>query len=546
MFLMLFLCGQLCHTSQFIDIPTVPQYNVPGMLGASAMFSVSFSQDDPNLLDTNEPDPADFTFTVRYGLSRRAELSLSLYTLSTFSASASYLLAYETRRSPAFFIGLDDITYNTHVSTIGRGDSVGFIEEKNYALKNNGRPWELFSAYVGMQKQLGQYFNIVIGLGRGRFVGYAPRSHYYNTDYFILDDYTVDDHSWWAFGLFLGGSIRFPVGVELIAEMDGRDGNVGMKYHHRLGTLTLAICKAEHFWSPAPYSPRFTAGVEMNNRAMLEKPDMGSIECVIRDGTTDEVLTGATVDIKETNRRYTTEDGTFFLELSPGTYTMTVSRTDYTEYLAKITVKPNVKSTLVFKLKKTQAALQREATQQEREASIRTYLEQGKMYYAEDNLNEAEAAFEMVLSLAPGHEDAVKYLADVELRRTELITKYAQEARARTQNKDYTGAIVYWQKVLDLDPENSEARTERAAVQAQLAAPAPKRKPKAPIQVTKKTTGQEITELYNKGVTLFTQEKYDEALKLFKQVLALNPDHLGAQDYKGRTEARLKILRGGG
>jgi len=546
-FLMLFLCGQLCHTSQFIDIPSAPQYDVPGMFGASIAFSVPFSTDDPIPDDLVEPDPADFTATLRYGFGGRTEVALSVYTLTTYSLSVAHLLARETERSPAFFAGLDDITYSTHVSTIGRGDTVGFIEEKNYTLVNGGRPAELLSAYVAMQKKLGQYFNIVIGLGRGRFVGYGPRSHVFNTDFFVLgEDYKTEEHSPWAFGVFFGGSIRFPVGVELIAEMDGRDGNVGMKYHHRLGTLTLAIGKAEHFWSPAPYSPRFTAGVEVNNRAMLEKPDMGSIECVVRDVTTDEILTDATVTIKETNRRYTAADGTFLLELNPGTYTMTVSRTDYTEYLAKITVKPNVKSTLVFKLKKTQAALQREAAEQDRDASIRNYMEQGKIYLSEDNLSEAEAAFEMVLSLAPGHEDAVKYLADVELRRTELITEYAQEARARTQRKDYTGAITYWQKVLDLDPENSEARTELAAVQTKPAAPAPKPKPKAPTQVTPKTAGQNIAELYNKGVSLFTQEKYDEALKIFKQVLALNPNHLEAQDYKGRTEARLKILRGGG
>lgn len=545
--LVVFLCGQLCHTSQFIDIPTAPQYDIPGMFGASITFSVPFSTEDPVPDDLDKADPADFTATVRYGLNGRTELSLSLYTLTTYSLSVAHLLARETERSPAFFVGLDDITYDTHVSTIGRGDEVGFIEEKNYALVNGGRPAELLSAYVAAQKNLGEYFNVVIGLGRGRFVGYGPRSHVFNTDFFVLgDDYTTKEHSPWAFGVFFGGSLCFPFGLEFIAEMDGRDGNVGIKYHHDLGTLTLAIGKAEHFWSPEPYSPRFTAGVEVHNRSMLEKPDLGSIECVIRDGTTDEILTGATISIQETNRRYRATNGTFLLELNPGTYTMTVSRTDYTEYVAKITVKSDVKSTLVFKLKKTLAAQQRAAAQQEQEAHIRNYMEQGKIYLAEDNLSEAQTAFEMVLSLAPGNEHAVKYLADLELRRTQLIAEYTQEARARTQRKDYTGAINSWQKVLDLDPENNEARTERAAVQAKLAAPAPKPKPKAPTQITKKPTGQDIEKLYNRGVSLFTQEKYDEALKVFKQLLALDPNHLQAQDYKDRTEARLKILRGGG
>jgi Tfp pilus assembly protein PilF len=540
MLLLMFLCGQLCHTSQLIDIPTAPQYDIPGMFGAGVTFSVPFSTDDP-------PDPADFTATLRYGFGGHTEVALSLYTLSTYSLSVAHLLARETERSPAFFAGLDDITYSAYVSTIGRGDTVGFIEEKNYATILGGRPAELLSAYVAMQKKLGQYFTMVFGLGRGRFVGYGPRSHVFNTDFFVLgDDYKTEEHSPWAFGVFFGGSIRLPVGLEFIAEMDGRDGNVGVKYHHKLGILTLAIGKAEHFWSPAPYSPRFTAGLEVNNRAMLQKPAMGSIECVIRDGTTDEVLTDATVTIQETNRRYTASNGTFLLELNPGTYTMMVSRTDYTEYVAKITVKPNVKSTLVFNLKRTQAALQREAAEQEREASIRNYMEQGKIYLSEDNLSEAEAAFAIVLSLAPDNEEAVKYLANIELRRIELITEYAQEARARAKSKDYTGAMTYWQKVLDHDPENSEARTELAAIETQMAAPAPKPKPQAPTQVAQKTSGQDVTMLYNKGVSLFTQEKYDEALKIFKQVIAIDPRHLEAQDYKGRTEARLKILRGGG
>jgi hypothetical protein len=52
--------------------------------------------------------------------------------------------------------------------------------------------------------------------------------------------------------------------------------------------------------------------------------------------------------------------------------------------------------------------------------------------------------------------------------------------------------------------------------------------------------------LYKKGVTNFTAEKYSDALKIFNQVLAYNPNHTGAKDYKKRTEARLKVLRGGG
>jgi tetratricopeptide (TPR) repeat protein len=173
-------------------------------------------------------------------------------------------------------------------------------------------------------------------------------------------------------------------------------------------------------------------------------------------------------------------------------------------------------------------------------------MEQGKIYYSEDNLTEAKAAFEMVLSIDPEHQEALQYLADIEIRRTELIATYSDEARTRTRQQDYAGAMTYWQKVLRLDPENSEARAEIAAAQKRLAPPPTQPKPKEPTQVAQKTSSQQVKELFNKGLSMFTQEKYDEALKYFKQVLALNPNHAGAKDYKGRTEARLKILKGGG
>ena len=66
-------------------------------------------------------------------------------------------------------------------------------------------------------------------------------------------------------------------------------------------------------------------------------------------------------------------------------------------------------------------------------------------------------------------------------------------------------------------------------------------KPKQPV-----ATKAQIEALYKKGVSQYIAEKYDAALKTFKQVLALNPNHAGAKDYRKRTAARIKVLKGGG
>jgi hypothetical protein len=542
----LFLIGELCHTSGFIDIPTAPAYDIPGMLGGGVSFSIPFSNDDPVPNDLNEPDPMDFTFTFHYGFAGRGEISLSMYTPSVYALSVAYLLKPEKGNSPAFFVGIDDISYSPYLSTIGSGDDVGFIEEKNYYSKNGGRPAELMSAYIGMQKTFSAA-KLVMGLGRGRFVGYAPRSHIFNTDIFVLgEDYKTEEHSAWAFGLFMGGSLTFGP-VELIVEMDGRDGNAGIKYNHPYFTFTTAITKCEHFWSPKPYSPRFTAGLETSNRPMLQAPRVGSIECVVRDVTTKQMQTGYVVDLKEMNKRYKAKGGTFAMSLPAGNYTITISKANYHDYIAKITVKPGVKSKLIFNLKKTEEAMRKDVAYLEKQKNIKAYFEQGKIYYSEGNLVEAQKSFNNVLSLDPDHKEARDYLSKIEPRRQELVAVYSAEARSREQAKDLTRALEYWQKVLALDPNNSDARQGIARVEQQIASA---KKPTQPTKPTKPTqpqaTAAQIETLYKKGVSYFTSEKYDEALKVFKQVLALNPNHAGAKDYRKRTEARLKVLKGGG
>jgi tetratricopeptide (TPR) repeat protein len=385
--------------------------------------------------------------------------------------------------------------------------------------------------------------NFVIGIGRGRFVGYGDRSHYFNTDIFILgSDFKRPEHSAWAVGMFFGGSLKFAGGLELVAEMDGRDANIGMKYRHQYFTTTLAIAKFEQmpWWNSPPYSPRIALSVEADNHASLAAPKVGKIECIAQDFTTKQLLPNSIVDIKEINKRYKALSGTFSVSLPAANYTITVSRPGYIDYIAKIIVKPGVKSKLIFNLKKTEEALKKEASLQ----AMQTYIQQGKIYFSEGNLSMAKESFTKALAIDPNNTEAKNYLVNIENRRNELIASYANEAKQKEKAKDITKAIQFWQKVLELDPTNVEAKTAIADLQKKKQ---PEKKPVTETKppVAKKATKEEIDALYNKGVSYFTAEKYDEALKVFNQVIALDPAHKGAKDYKKRTEARIKALKGG-
>jgi len=547
LFLTFFLLAAMSRTSGLIDIPTVPQYDTPGTFGLGLKYSL------PAYGDNQDPNDFDIVFKYDFG---RGEIALSMFTPTTYVACVKYVFIKERGNVPAFFGGIDDISYSTYISTVGRGDTVGFLEEKNYYLHSGGRPCELLSAYIAVQKAIPPLFNLVFGIGRGRFVGYGPRSHVFNTDLLVLgNEYQEEDHSPWAFGVFFGGSITFPFGLELMAEMDGRDGNAGIRYNHKYFTATFAITKVEQFWGSRPYSPRLAFGIETNRSFRPALPRFGTFECIIRDMTSNEPVYNSMVEIKEKNIRYNAKDGTFAISLPAGNYTVTVSKPNYVDNGAKVTVKPDVKKTYIFNLKKTDAALQRETAfkaevaLREKERTINTYLEQGKRYYDEDNLNQAAASFVVVIALDPVHAEAHVYLANIEARRAamELIAKYSTEARSKTRTKDYAKAIELWQKVLGLDPDNTEAKTEIAGLQKRIAvASKPPPKKKIPSSPSPKVSKEAIEALYKQGVTNFLEERYDLALTVFKQVLILDPNHEGAKSYKQRTEARLEFLQGGG
>jgi hypothetical protein len=543
----LLVFNELCHTSGFIDIPTAPQYDVAKMVGGSFTLSLPIFAEDPDPADDQNPDPADFTMTFRYGIGGKTEIALSMYHYNTYVLSLSYLIKAETKSRPAFFCGIDDISYGPYISTIGMKGEKGFLEEKNYYNDMAGRAPEIFSAYIAGQKSFPPLFNFVLGLGRGRFVGYGGRSHLLNTDFFVIGEGYKDHNvnpSVWAFGVFFGASVKFPYGLEFIAEIDGRDGNAGLKYHHKYFTGTLALCKCEHFGAGRrPWSPRIAIGLESNNRFRLESSKVGYIECIIRDIKTKTPLINSMVDIKEINRRYKAKTGTFGASLPPGSYTIRISKSGYVDHITNVLVKAGLKTKLVFNLHKTQEALKAE----EKKHRIKTYLKQGKTYYYEDNLGAAKVAFRMVLSLDPSHAEAQAYLANIEPRRQELITRYTTEAQSSEAAKALPRAIEFWQKVLALDPENMVAKTAISKLQKQLVpTKEPPTKKPAKKLVGKKSTKEEVESLYKKGVTYFAAERYDDALKLFKRVLVLNPNHKGARDYKKRTEARIEVLKEGG
>jgi len=146
------------------------------------------------------------------------------------------------------------------------------------------------------------------------------------------------------------------------------------------------------------------------------------------------------------------------------------------------------------------------------------------------------------LAIDATNAQAQSYLSFVSNRIQDAIAMYMRQAETYAGQKKYREALNSYQMVLSLDPSNAVASMQIANLSAKIGAP---KKPTPPPPKPTPPSAQEIESLYKKGISLFAQEKYDEALKVFNKILALNPNHAGAKNYKMKTEARLKKLRGG-
>jgi len=534
-FVVALLLGDFGRTSSIIDVPCPPQYKA-GMFGLSVLPSFASRGSTAH--------PKEFDINFKYGIAGKAEMAASAYTPTSYTASFSYLFLPEKQSAPAFFGGVDDITYSSKVSSAGGG---GFPDDSAY-VHWGGRNPEVFSLYIAGYKKFNPV-EMVMGLGRGRFVGYGPRSRYFNTDYYLRDvgKNPPKDPSVVAFGLFLGAAVNLTPSLALLTEFDGRDANLGMRYHSKTVAVSFAASKLEQLGSAPIYSQRFSMAVEVNNSFMQEGPKTGTLSCAVIDGQTKGPLGDVVISIAETGKRFKSTKNYFDLTMPKGKYTLKVEKKDYSPQMKTVQVAAGVKTKVEFTLSRSAEAMKVDVERVARQEQVQRLLKAGLDQVSRDSLLAARSNFQNILKVDSTHAQAKSYLNFVDTRIQDAIVMYLRQAETSARQGNNAQAISAYQKVLAFDPNHEVAKREIANLTARTAVvkkPTPVVKKPTPV-VKKPTPPQDIEGLYKNGISLFAQEKYDDALKVFKKIIALNPNHVGAKNYLRKTEARLKALRGG-
>ena len=151
--------------------------------------------------------------------------------------------------------------------------------------------------------------------------------------------------------------------------------------------------------------------------------------------------------------------------------------------------------------------------QKERKEEIKDMIRKGHIKRAEKYLKKYYEILE---------EDDVR-----ELRRTlritkqKIITKYLRAGEKSIEKGDYIGARLNFSKVLSLDPNNREAREK--------------------IESLKKMTAKEIESLNLKAILAYTEGNLELAIKLWEEVLKMDPQNESALKNIKRARNKLKM-----
>jgi tetratricopeptide (TPR) repeat protein len=515
--------AQNCSWRSYIDVPT-------STFSEGFFFNLNGSY----AVGGQAQEKFDANGSIEYGIAGFVA-GLKVFTEKTFCLDLAYQIIEQGAILPSFSIGVENITYNKYVAPL---DTVGIVD-----FLYNPRPPEVASAYLVATKDFGGIFEMTFGLGRGRFVGYGPRSQYLNFDAFF-----DEKHPDFMVGAFGGIKYTTPIGLSFIVETDGRDANAGFRYESGIWKATLSIDKMEHFFAQREElinSPRASLSLSFNpggSGSMGEElAKSGTLKLSLKDQGSGKSIPGKVIvskgDIERTYEILATQKA--ILQLQPGVYKVSVFSAGYKMKTAEVSIKSG--GELDFEIKLSQVI----------NPAIKQSMDLTKAAasdYKKGLLKEAREKLEKAISLYPNNEKAKQGLALVRKAMAADISTMEARARALENSGDIRGAIALWEQVLSLrgTEGSSEVASHIQSLRSRLAGggkpvvtttttPTVAKKP--PPAVKKPSLSkQQITDLYTKGLSAYFDGNYKEAIKYFEQVLRADPSHAQAKRYLGEAK----------
>jgi hypothetical protein len=520
-----FLFGDFERTTGLIDIPSARV--IKGGVW-KAYLSGNF------VIGKDRDSPADANVGFAYGIRDWGEVTISMLTTVDYTINFNSVLLKESGGVPAIGFGIHNITYRKYVSELGNSEDFGYSDDVDY-IKVCRRPHEQFSIFFVATKDMGGFGEHTIGFGRGKYVGYGPNSHLFNSDMLFastdqkeLMGQAHED----AVGLFFGSEWKIIEPFFFILEFDGRDVNTGLCYKQSMFEINLAWTHFEQIGKS--HRPRISFGASVTSMALPKGPEYGRVVLSVYDEQTKKPLDfNVNVERGKKGKTFSGREGKFTMKLKPGVYTMKVIIPGYKWKKVKMLIKTG--ETRSYKL-----GLEKKMTEEEKqkEREFDNNFVTGVTLYNKGNNKGAMDAFERCLELKPDHEETKEYYEKAKMAFNVQFNVIKNKAEALENQGKLKDALEKYKELLDIDPMNKEIQDKVNALTKRLKRPKPK-KPTTPT-----VTDTDINNWYKSGLSHFSNGNYRKAINMFNKVLRYRPGHSGAKKYLQRARTRLKALGG--
>ncbi|MBI2119020.1 MAG: tetratricopeptide repeat protein [Elusimicrobia bacterium] len=153
---------------------------------------------------------------------------------------------------------------------------------------------------------------------------------------------------------------------------------------------------------------------------------------------------------------------------------------------------------------------------------------QGMIFYLHARYTQAIKAWKEAQYMVPENVKLAIYVKKAEQLyndsiRYEVVTLGRQRAKSAFQAENYQEAVNLLKKIIEVEPEDEEAKKELAKAEGLL---------------EKKSKENLLGEYYDKGLSLFLQEKYVESLKYWEAILSISPENEVAKNYVAKINAK--------
>lgn len=528
LFIFTFLSGDFERTTGLIDIPSARV--IKGGVW-KAFLSGNF------VIGESKDSPADANVGFAYGIRDWGEVTISMLTTVDYTINFNSVLLKESGGIPAIGFGIHNMTYRKYVSELGSSEDFGYSDDVDY-IKVARRPHEAFSIFFVATKDMGGFGEHTIGFGRGKYVGFGPHSHWFNSDMLFV---TTDQKELLgqahedAIGLFFGSKWNIIEPFSFMLEFDGRDVNTGLCYEASMFEVNLALTHLEQIGKS--HRPRISFGASVNSMALPKGPEYGRVVLSVYDEETKKPLDfNVNVEKGKQGKTFSGKDGKFSMKVKPGVYTMKVIIPGYKWKKVRMLIKAGETKTHELGLKKKMTE-----EEKEEEKEFDNNFVTGVTMYNNGNNKGAMDVFERCLELKPDHEEAKEYYEKARMAFNVQFNVLKTKAESLEEQGKTKDALEAYKEILDIDPMNKEIQDKVNSLTSRLRRPEPE-KPKKPTTPT--VTDADIENWYKSGLSHFSNGNYRQAIDLFNKVLRYRPGHSGAKKYLQRARTRLKALGG--